>query len=163
MNHSEIATFLRGVADLIRDSFKRGTYQDVILPLTVLRRVDRVPAPTQSKVLATAGRFKDRLDALDAKVREAIALPAGGLDEEDRVFIQQLEGALSAAAAFAASLRAELPENARPTFGHLVSDRLQDLVESHFESCRRVTDAPSFAEFFPDRLFERRLEGTQAS
>jgi predicted RecB family nuclease len=30
--------FLWGVADLIRDTFKRGKYQDVILPLTVLRR-----------------------------------------------------------------------------------------------------------------------------
>jgi type I restriction enzyme M protein len=28
----------RDVADLIRDTFKRGKYQDVILPLTVLRR-----------------------------------------------------------------------------------------------------------------------------
>ena len=34
MNHGEIVSFLWGVADLIRDSFKRGKYQDVILPLT---------------------------------------------------------------------------------------------------------------------------------
>ena len=40
MNHSEIVSFLWGVADLIRDTFKRGKYQDVILPLTVLRRLD---------------------------------------------------------------------------------------------------------------------------
>ena len=33
MNHSEIVSFLWGVADLIRDTFKRGKYQDVILPL----------------------------------------------------------------------------------------------------------------------------------
>ena len=39
MNHSEIVSFLWGVADLIRDTFKRGKYQDVILPLTVLRRL----------------------------------------------------------------------------------------------------------------------------
>ena len=38
MTHSEITSFLWGTADLIRDSFKRGKYQDVILPLTVLRR-----------------------------------------------------------------------------------------------------------------------------
>jgi hypothetical protein len=163
MNHSEIIAFLRGVADLIRDSFKRGKYQDVILPLTVLRRVDRVLAPTQSKVLATAGRFKDRLDALDAKIREAIALLAGGLDEGDRVFIQQLEGTLSADARLAAGLGADLPENARLTFGHVVSDRLQDLAESHFESYQRVTDGPSFAKFLPDWLFERLLKGTKAS
>jgi len=60
MNHSEIVSFIWSVADLIRDtgamgtnvgtsaevpakrtaSFKRGKYQDVILPLTVLRRLD---------------------------------------------------------------------------------------------------------------------------
>ncbi len=35
MTHSEIVSFIWGVADLIRDTFKRGKYQDVILPLTV--------------------------------------------------------------------------------------------------------------------------------
>ena len=34
MRHSEIVSFLWSVAYLIRDSFKRGKYQDVILPLT---------------------------------------------------------------------------------------------------------------------------------
>jgi len=33
MNHSEIVSFIWGVADLIRDTFKRGKYQDIILPL----------------------------------------------------------------------------------------------------------------------------------
>jgi type I restriction enzyme M protein len=42
MNHGEIVSFIWGVADLIRDTFKRGKYQDVILPLTVLRRLDCV-------------------------------------------------------------------------------------------------------------------------
>lgn len=51
MNHSEIVSFCWGVADLIRDTFKRGKYQDVILPLTVLRRLDCVLAPTKEKVL----------------------------------------------------------------------------------------------------------------
>ena len=50
MNHSEIASFIWSVADLIRDTFKRGKYQDVILPLTVLRRLDSVLAPTKRKV-----------------------------------------------------------------------------------------------------------------
>ncbi|MEK7330299.1 MAG: type I restriction-modification system subunit M N-terminal domain-containing protein [Candidatus Eisenbacteria bacterium] len=58
MNHSEIVSFLWGVADLIRDSFKRGKYQDVILPLTVLRRIDCVLAPTKRKVLETRARLK---------------------------------------------------------------------------------------------------------
>ena len=51
MSHSEIVSFTWGVADLIRDTFKRGKYQDVILPLTVLRRLDCVLALTKASVL----------------------------------------------------------------------------------------------------------------
>ena len=49
MNHSQIVSFVWGVADLIRDTFKRGKYQDVILPLTVLRRLDCVLAPSKAE------------------------------------------------------------------------------------------------------------------
>ena len=51
MKQNEIVNFLWSVADLIRDTFKRGKYQDVILPLTVLRRLDCVLAPTKAQVL----------------------------------------------------------------------------------------------------------------
>lgn len=51
MTPNEIASFLWNVADLIRDHFKRGKYQDVILPFTVLRRMDCVLAPTKVRVL----------------------------------------------------------------------------------------------------------------
>ncbi len=71
MNHSQIVSFIWGVADLIRDTFKRGKYQDVILPLTVLRRLDCVLAPTKRKVLAAQARFKGRLDNLDPQLRRA--------------------------------------------------------------------------------------------
>jgi type I restriction enzyme M protein len=71
MNHSEIVSFIWGVADLIRDTFKRGKYQDVILPLTVLRRLDCVLAPTKDKVLATMGKLKGKLENLDPQLRKA--------------------------------------------------------------------------------------------
>ena len=71
MNHSEIVSFIWGVADLIRDTFKRGKYQDVILPLTVLRRLDCVLAPTKAKVLETQAKFKGKLENLDQLLRSA--------------------------------------------------------------------------------------------
>lgn len=71
MNHSEIVGFLWGVADLIRDTFKRGKYQDVILPLTVLRRLDCVLAPTKAKVLEAQAKFKGKLDNLEPQLRNA--------------------------------------------------------------------------------------------
>jgi len=49
--HGDRAGFIWGIADLIRDVFKRGKYQDVILPFTVLRRIDCVLAPTKQAVL----------------------------------------------------------------------------------------------------------------
>jgi type I restriction enzyme M protein len=71
MNHSEIVGFLWGVADLIRDTFKRGKYQDVILPLTVLRRLDCVLAPTKEKVLRRQADLSGRgLKDLDAQLRK---------------------------------------------------------------------------------------------
>jgi type I restriction enzyme M protein len=71
MNHSEIVSFLWGVADLIRDTFRRGKYQDVILPLTVLRRLDCVLAAKKAKVLETQARFKAKLENLEPQLRAA--------------------------------------------------------------------------------------------
>jgi len=71
MNHGEIVSFIWGVADLIRDVFKRGKYQDVILPLTVLRRLDCVLAPTKEKVLQVNAEYKDKLVDLDKLLRKA--------------------------------------------------------------------------------------------
>src|SRR5215470_7075274 len=70
-NHGEIVSFIWGVADLIRDSFKRGHYQDVILPFTVLRRIDSVLAPTKPKVIDTYLKLKDKLDNLDPQLCRA--------------------------------------------------------------------------------------------
>lgn len=71
MSHSEIVSFLMGVANLIRDTFKRGKYQDVILPLTVLRRLDCVLAPTKEKVLARQAELRSKkLENLDPQLRK---------------------------------------------------------------------------------------------
>jgi type I restriction enzyme M protein len=70
VNHSEIVSFLWGIADLIRDTFKRGKYQDVILPLTVLRRLDCVLAGTKGKVLAKQAELRGKkLENLDPQLR----------------------------------------------------------------------------------------------
>ncbi len=67
----EKSNFIWGTADLIRDTFKRGKYQDVILPFTVLRRIDSVLVPTKEKVIETYIKFKGKLDNLDAPLRKA--------------------------------------------------------------------------------------------
>ena len=50
-NFREKANFLWSIADLLRGHYKQADYGKVILPLTVLRRLDFVLEPTKQKVL----------------------------------------------------------------------------------------------------------------
>src|SRR5438093_12040279 len=49
--HSQIASFIWSICNLLRGPYKRNEYRKVILPLTVLRRFDCLLAPTKEKVL----------------------------------------------------------------------------------------------------------------
>lgn len=51
-------SFIWSVADLLRGPYKPAQYGRVILPLTVLRRLDCVLEPTKAKVLAKAAELK---------------------------------------------------------------------------------------------------------
>jgi type I restriction enzyme M protein len=52
--HNQIVSFIWSIADdVLRDIFVRGKYRDIILPFTVLRRLDVLLVPTKEKVLET--------------------------------------------------------------------------------------------------------------
>ncbi len=70
-NFTERANFIWSVADLIRDTFKRGRYQEVILPFTVLRRIDAVLAPTKDEVLAKYHAYRDKLNTMTKLLTDA--------------------------------------------------------------------------------------------
>ena len=58
-NLNWIANFIWGIADdVLRDVYVRGKYRDVILPMTVMRRLDALLEPTKEAVLKT----KEQLD-----------------------------------------------------------------------------------------------------
>ena len=48
--HQELASFIWQVADLLRGDYKRSEYGKVILPFTVLRRLDCELEPTREVV-----------------------------------------------------------------------------------------------------------------
>lgn len=62
--------------DVLRDLYVRGKYRDVILPLTVLRRLDAVLEPTKDQVLRT----KQTLDAAKIVNQDAALRQAAGQD-----------------------------------------------------------------------------------
>ncbi|TXD35265.1 SAM-dependent DNA methyltransferase [Lujinxingia vulgaris] len=73
-NHSQTAAFLWSVADLLRGDFKQSQYGRIILPFTLLRRMECVLEPTKEAVLSAAAAHQTKPDA----VREMLLLRAAG-------------------------------------------------------------------------------------
>ncbi|BDA18017.1 MULTISPECIES: type I restriction-modification system subunit M [Aeromonas] len=73
-NISSLANLIWSVADLLRGDFKQSQYGRIILPFTVLRRLECVLAPTRDKVLATAESTK----AMPELARHKLLLNSAG-------------------------------------------------------------------------------------
>ena len=70
-----ISNFIWGIADdVLRDVFVRGKYRDVILPMTVIRRLDAVLEPTKQAVI----EMKERLDAAGVTNQDSALRQASG-------------------------------------------------------------------------------------
>ena len=73
-NFSQVAAFIWSVADLLRGDFKQSQYGRVILPFTLLRRLECVLAPTKADVLAANEKVK--LMPLPEEAKEKMLLKA---------------------------------------------------------------------------------------
>ena len=70
-----IANFIWGIADdVLRDVYVRGKYRDVILPMTIIRRLDAVLEPTKQPVL----EMNKRLDGTGVVHQDAALRLAAG-------------------------------------------------------------------------------------
>jgi type I restriction enzyme M protein len=72
MNQQALSSFIWSVADLLRGDYKQSDYGKVILPFTVLRRLDCVLEPTKAAVLAEqAAKKKLKLNTEPFLLRKA--------------------------------------------------------------------------------------------
>ncbi len=68
---SQLSAFIWSVADLLRGDYKQSEYGKVILPFTVLRRLDCELEPTKAAVLAEyAGKQKAGLSPVNWSFRK---------------------------------------------------------------------------------------------
>src|SRR5689334_1686456 len=65
MADPNLSSFIWSVADLLRGDYKQSEYGKVILPLTVLRRLDCVLEPTKPDVLDRAAAMKGKVDNIE--------------------------------------------------------------------------------------------------
>lgn len=62
-----IINFIWSVADdVLVNTYQKGKYKDVILPMTVIRRLDLLLEPTKEQVLKTHNEYKSKLQNLDS-------------------------------------------------------------------------------------------------
>ncbi len=62
-----IINFLWTVADdVLVNTYQKGKYKDVILPMVVIRRLDLLLEPTKDRVLKTYSEYKSKLQNLDS-------------------------------------------------------------------------------------------------
>ncbi len=74
--HSQLASFIWSICNLLRGPYKRNEYRKVILPMTVLRRFDCVLAPTKAAVLEAYAQVADRPEGVvEAKLRGVSGWP----------------------------------------------------------------------------------------
>ena len=59
-NFNGVAGFLWSIADLLNGAFKKSQFQQIILPFTVLRRLDYALDATKEKVLETEHNLKEK-------------------------------------------------------------------------------------------------------
>jgi type I restriction enzyme M protein len=74
-NFSQTAAYIWSLADLLRGDFKQSQYGRVILPFTILRRLECVLEATKPKVLTQVEKLKDN-KKLEAEAREKFLLKA---------------------------------------------------------------------------------------
>jgi len=115
-----VANFIWSIADLLRDYYKRSKYADVILPFTILRRLDCVLAPTRDKVFEKYDQFKDRL--------------------EDP--------------SLATSAKINSRNKVKLTFEHLFNDKLQEIIDEHFDFYKKVNDNQAIKDALVAKMFE---------
>lgn len=68
-----LADFIWEIADLLRGDYKQADYGKVILPMTVLRRLDCVLEPTKDAVLARAAEFAGESSEIRDRMLRRIA------------------------------------------------------------------------------------------
>ena len=158
-----IANFIWGIADdVLRDVYVRGKYRDVILPMTVIRRLDAVLEPTKQAVLA----MKENLDKAGIVNQEAALRQAAGQaffnsspftlrDLKSRAKQQQLKADFEAYLdGFSPNVQEILEKfkfrNQIPTL--LEADALGFLIEKFLDSSINLSPTPVYNQDGTERL-----------
>ncbi len=97
----------------------------------------------------------EELEPLSQIIKELNERFGYNLGESGRAAVEQLCERVATDETIASSLRVNTPDNARLTFDQVVTDHLQDMVDTNFDLYKRITDDEAFGKAFLDWLFDQ--------
>lgn len=103
----------------------------------------------------------EQVEPLSAILKELNERFGTDFTEDDKVFIKHLEEKLAGDTALEVSVKVNPPENARLTFDHVASDKIQEMIDTNFKFYKQINDDAAFEQFFLDWLFERYCDKAQ--
>lgn len=97
----------------------------------------------------------DHVEPLSQIIKELNERFGTNFSEDDKVFLEHLEGKLATDEALDAAVKVNTPENARLTFDHVANDKIQELIDTNFKFFKQINDDTEFGTFLLDWLFDR--------
>ena len=79
-------------------------------------------------------------------------------DEDDRVFIEQLQKNVQDSEAVRKSIEVNSESDARLTFDNVAEDELQEMIDKNFKLYKKIVDDKPFGRMLFDFLFDRTLD-----
>lgn len=148
-NHNDKANFIWSVAELLRGPYTPNQYRNVMLPLTVLRRLDCVLEPARDEVLAAHEKYKNKgAGVLAAMLEKAAGAP---FYNTSRYTFERLKGDPDNIAANLVNYLHGFSENARNILDHFKFEQEIAKLEQHnrlFQLVSRFSEI----DLHPDRV-----------
>ena len=148
---SEITSFIWSVADLLRGDYKQADYGKVILPLTVLRRLDCVLDKTKEKVLAKHAELKQAKQPEGTIEKMLLRASGAKFYNTSKLDFEKLKGDPNHVAANLTSYIKGFSSNARDIIEQFkFADHIAKLEESNllFQVVSRFADV----DLHPDKI-----------
>ncbi|QIQ22177.1 type I restriction-modification system subunit M [Zophobihabitans entericus] len=128
-NFSQIASFIWSVADLLRGDFKQSQYGRVILPFTLLRRLECVLEKSKNDVIAQAKIAKE------TKTQDGKLLPE---DAQEKLILRATNGL---------SFFNTSPMNLSNMGQNDIKDNLENYIQCFSKDAREIFEHFKFSEF----------------
>ena len=128
-SHNNLAAFIWSVADLLRGDFKQSQYGRIILPFTLLRRLECVLAPSKASVLAKYEQVKSMNLPTDGKEKMLLPATRTNGNPQGLTFFNTSEMDLS-----------KLGQND-------IKDNLENYIQSFSKDAREIFEHFRFEEF----------------